>query len=106
MNNSMRILIGFIITLFLFSCAYASQFTINYGFEIPSILSRDWLPAISQDIISIDAIIKAISDDLGTASEKIIISNDGVKIIGGVVGRIRIISQDGNPSYILIYAGS
>ena len=96
-------IIGFILLL---SCAYASQFTTKFGFEIPSAMSRDWLPAISQDIISFDTIFNMISNDLGTSSEKIIISNDAVTSVGGCVGRIRIISQDGTAAFIQIYKGN
>lgn len=45
------------------SFCFASQFTTNYRLEIPASGQRDWLPIISNDIISIDSILKIISSN-------------------------------------------
>jgi hypothetical protein len=153
-----------ILFLFLFiNISYASQITDNYRLQIPAAMSRDWLPEISQDIISIDSIIKMVSTDsawvdsganvyarapsdivaIGTlypitvtkltvsadsAGKDMlrIVSQDGSRVIfgvnkdnrlivssdtaqtsvGGVVGRITVISSDGTVCYIPLYSAS
>ena len=95
-----------LILLFLFASALsADQFTTNYSLQIPQAMSRDWLPQISRDIISIDAFLNMLSYDLGTSSIKGIISSDKTATTGsGAVGRIRINTGDSaTPAYILIY---
>ena len=54
-----------VIFIVLIACAaYASEYTDNYRFEIPSISVRNWQPIISNDIISIDRIVYRISQDV------------------------------------------
>ena len=50
-----------ILSLFITTSLYASQFTTNLNLEIPAIGDRDWQPVISRDIISIDSAISNIS---------------------------------------------
>ncbi len=45
------------------SLCLASQFTTNYNLEIPASGQRDWISIISNDIISIDSILKIISSE-------------------------------------------
>lgn len=131
----MKLLKTILAFLLLYSISYASQITPFYNLEIPATGDRDWTSVISKDIVSIDVIAKVISNDFAyninqtikttstptfasvTATNKLscdylsidaytIMSADGVSTIGGIVGRIRVVSPDGTFSYIPIYAGS
>jgi len=42
---------------------FADEFTTNYNLRIPSIGGRDWQPTISRDIVSMDTILYAVSQD-------------------------------------------
>lgn len=75
----MRKLFVLILFLFLSTFLYASQFTTNYNLEIPSIGARDWQPAISRDIISLDTIMGTGSAVQATHTTQLtILSNDAV----------------------------
>ena len=75
-----------IIFLLLATSLYASEATTNYELVIPSIGDRDWQPALSRDIVSIDTIMGILSSDrvidmasVSALSTKVtIISNDSV----------------------------
>jgi len=103
----MKIFIGLIIFLvFIYSFAYpADNVTEHYRMLIPEQGSVNWLAKISNDIVSIDAVMNMMSEDLALTSTKIIVSRDGVSTVGGAVGRISVVSADGTSSFILLYAG-
>ena len=78
--------------------------TTTYLLKVPEFGSRDWGVTLSNDIISIDNVLTAVSNDLATTSIKILVSRDSVATVGGAVGRARTISADGSACYILLYA--
>ena len=57
-----KLLIGLLFLLFPI-LSHASEITTHYNMRIPAIASKDWQPEISQDIISIDSIMKMLSED-------------------------------------------
>jgi hypothetical protein len=101
-----KLILVFIFLLSLTTLSLADQTTDTYRLVIPSENSVDWTSKMSKDIVSIDAIMNMMSVDLGTTSTKAIISRDSTTTLGGQVGRIKLISADGNACYIGIYGGS
>lgn len=100
-----KILLTAVFLFFLIRFVSSADYeTTNYKLIVPEEGSRDWSVKISNDIISIDNIMKAMSNDLGTTSTKIIVSRDAVTTVGDAVGRIKLISADGSACYIPVYA--
>lgn len=80
-----------------FYCFSADNTTTNYGFIIPEKDTVNWLAKLSNDIVSIDAILYEVSSDVNA------ITNDRTMVIGGIVGRMKLVSDDGTSCYILLY---
>jgi len=101
----MKIIIISLVLLLTASFIYAAQTTTNYNMVIPAVGDRGWISYLSEDIISIDSIMNMMSVDLGTSSKKVKISDDHVTTTGGLVGRFRVISDDGSVCFIRVYSG-
>ena len=77
-----KLLIGLLFLLFPI-LSHASEITTHYNMRIPAIASKDWQPEISQDIISIDSIMKMLSEDaawINSGSNTYLRDNDSVGI--------------------------
>jgi hypothetical protein len=66
---------------------FADEFTTNYNLQIPSIGGRDWQPTISKDIVSMDTILYAVSQD---SAKMTYVSND----VADLKTKTTIISND------------
>lgn len=100
-----KILFILLFSFLLFNFVKAGDYTTtNYKLIVPEEGSRDWSEKLSNDIISIDNVLKMVSNDFGATSTKSIISRDHITTVGGAVGRIKLISADGSACFIPIYA--
>ena len=85
--------------------AFASDyFTARYNLCIPEEGSRNWTSKVSNDVISIDSVMALMSDDINNMTA------DGTSTVGNVVGRIKLVTEDGAGTpgncYILIYTAN
>lgn len=126
-----RLFILFIVCM-MPTAAIADQVTTNYKLVIPEFTSRGWGRKLSEDIVSIDNIMKMVSDDsTWVGSSGTVTTRSGVTqaTVGGIlsidshliisaetsttgltaselVGRIEILSSDGvSKCYIPIFLG-
>lgn len=88
----MKLLKIILAVLLLTSPIYASETTTNYNLVIPSINDRNWNPILSRDIISIDSILKMVSNDttsVGIISADVGVLKTKVTIISSDVGTLK-----------------
>jgi len=110
----------FVMVLCLTGIAFAADYeTTYYKLIVPENNSRDWAEKVSKDLISIDGITYTISQEVAVINQNkvsrdaevarltidtaITFSNTSSSGIGGIVGRIPIVSADGTTCYVPIY---
>lgn len=94
-----------IILLFSFNVYAADNYTSHYRLITPSVDDKDWNARLSRDMITIDSVTYHNSRDIAIISADIgDITDDAVGTVGGVVGRMRFISDDGTACFVLIYS--